>query len=161
MKKIIPIIVIGIIIGGILVGCDKGPVYNKYSDSFFDTFDTITQIVGFTETEEEFKGYVDKIHVRMLDLHRLYDKYNNYEGINNIKTINDNAGKKPVKVEKEIIDLIVFSKDMYEKTGKQTNIAMGAVLRIWSEYRDKAEFDPSNAKIPPMEDLTQANQHTD
>lgn len=161
MKKIIPIIIIGILISSILGGCEKDPVYNKYSDSFFDTFDTITQIVGYTQTEEEFKGYVDKIHIRMLDLHKLYDKYNNYEGINNIKTINDNAGKSPVKVDKEIIDLIVFSKDMYEKTGKQTNIAMGAVLRIWSEYRDKAEFDPPNAKIPPMEDLIAANQHTD
>lgn len=161
MKKIIPIIVIGILIGSILVGCEKAPVYNKYSDSFFDTFDTITQIVGYTQTEEEFKANVDKIHIRMLDLHKLYDKYNTYDGINNIKTINDNAGKEPVKVDKEIIDLIVFSKDMYEKTGKQTNIAMGAVLKIWSDYRDKAEFDPSNAKIPPMEDLTLANQHTD
>ena len=161
MKKNIFIIIIGILIGSILVGCEKGPEYTKYSDSFFDTFDTITQIVGYTQTEEEFKGYVDNIHTRMSDLHKLYDKYNNYEGINNIKTINDNAGKEPVKVDKEIIDLIVFSKEMYEKTGKETNIAMGAVLKIWSEYRDKAEFDPDNAKIPPMERLVEANKHTD
>jgi len=161
MKKIISIILIGILTMSILTGCEKSPAYGKYTDSFFDTFDTITQIVGYTQTEEEFQGYVDKIHNRMLDLHKIYDKYNNYEGINNIKTINDNAGIEPVKVDKELLDLIIFSKDMYEKTGKETNIAMGAVLKIWSAYRDEAELDPSNAKIPPMEDLIAANEHTD
>lgn len=161
MKKIISIILIGILIISTFTGCKKTPEYTKYSDNFFDTFDTVTQIVGYTKTEEEFKGYVDKIHNRMLELHKLYDKYNTYEGINNIKTINDNAGIQPVKVEKELLDLITFSMDMYERTGKETNIAMGAVLEIWSEYREKAEFDPSNAKLPPMDILEAANEHTD
>jgi len=161
MKKVVPIILIGILIIGTLVGCQTSPEYTKYSDSFFDTFDTITQIVGYTQTEEEFNEYVDKIHSRMQDLHKLYDKYNTYEGINNLKTINDNAGKQPIKVDKELLDLIVFSKEMYEKTGKETNIAMGSVLSIWSEYRDEAEIDPANAKIPPIEELLAANEHTD
>ena len=161
MKKVVPIILIGILVIGTLVGCQTSPEYTKYSDSFFDTFDTITQIVGYTQTEEEFNEYVDKIHSRMQDLHKLYDKYNTYEGINNLKTINDNAGKQPIKVDKELLDLIVFSKEMYEKTGKETNIAMGSVLSIWSEYRDEAEIDPANAKIPPIEELLAANEHTD
>ena len=161
MKKVVPIILIGVLVIGTLVGCQTSPEYTKYSDSFFDTFDTITQIVGYTQTEEEFNEYVDKIHSRMQDLHKLYDKYNTYEGINNLKTINDNAGKQPIKVDKELLDLIVFSKEMYEKTGKETNIAMGSVLSIWSEYRDEAEIDPANAKIPPIEELLAANEHTD
>lgn len=142
-------------------GCENKPVYNKYDASFFDTFDTLTQIVGYTKTEKEFRTYVDKIHSRMMELHILFDKYNNYEGINNIKTINDNAGKKPIKVDKEIIDLILFSKEWYEKTGEETNIALGPVLKIWSAYREEAELDPENAKIPPMEDLIEANKYTD
>lgn len=142
-------------------GCTKKPEYTKYSTSFFDTFDTVTQVVGYTKTEEEFDKYVAQIHNRMLVLHKLYDKYNNYEGINNIKTINDNAGLGPVKVDKEIIDLILFSKDLYENKARETNIALGPVLKIWSEYRDMAEADPEKAAIPPMEDLIEANEHTD
>lgn len=160
MKKVISIILIGILMMGIFSACEKQPEYTKYDDSFFDTFDTITQIVGYTETEEEFQGYVDTIHARMLELHKLFDKYNSYEGINNIKTINDNAGIQPIKVEKELLDMIVFSKEMYEKHGV-TNIAMGSVLKIWSQYRDEAEATPENAKIPPMEDLIAAKEHTD
>ena len=135
--------------------------YRKYSDSFFDTFDTVVTVVAYARNEQEFKSYFDKIHSRYRELHKLYDIYNTYPGINNIKTINDNAGVKPVVVPKEIIDLIKFSKEWYVRTGGKTNIAMGSVLRIWHEYREEGQDDPANAKIPPMEDLLKAREHTD
>lgn len=166
MRKKISLLLTVILIFASLTGCQQNEdppteqVYEKYSYTFLDTFDTVTQVVGYTETEEEFNGYAEKIHERMLELHKLYDKYNDYEGINNIKTINDNAGVKPVKVDKDIIDLILFCKKLYEDVGTQTNIAMGSVLEIWHDYRDEAEFNPANAKIPPMEDLLAANEHT-
>jgi len=172
MKRIIPMMLTGILIFVFLTGCQQNgnneeppteqeKVYEKYSNTFLDTFDTVTTVVGYTETEEEFNNYMEQIHSRMLELHKLYDKYNDYEGINNIKTINDNAGVKPVKVSKDIIDLILFSKNLYEEVGTETNIAMGAVLNIWHVYRDEAELNPADAKIPPMEDLLAANEHTD
>jgi thiamine biosynthesis lipoprotein len=142
-------------------GCSDRVVYNKYSNTFFDSFDTVTQIIGYTQTEEEFSLYAVDIHDRFLELHKLFDKYNNYDGINNIKTINDNAGIKPVKVKPEIMDLIVFSKQMYKDTNQKTNIAFGSVLSIWSDYREMAEADPADAKLPPMEQLLEANKHTD
>jgi len=135
--------------------------YTKYTDSFFDTFDTVVTVVAYTKSEQEFRAYFDKIHARFQELHRLFDIYNNYEGINNIKTINDNAGIKPVKVSKEIVDLILFSKEWYKRTGGQTNIAMGSVLRIWHEYREQGQDNPQEAKLPPMEDLREAARHTD
>lgn len=151
------------LITSFIVGCqkkEKNP-YQKYSESFFDTFDTLTQVVGYTKSKEEFDFYVNKIHERFQQLHKLYDIYNDYEGINNIKTINDNAGTKPIKVDKEIIDLILFSKDWYHRTNGETNIAMGPVLRIWSQYREDAEYNPQSAKLPPMEELLDAAKYTD
>jgi thiamine biosynthesis lipoprotein len=147
----------------ILVGCrnNANTEYTKYSDSFFDCFDTLTQVVGYTKSEDEFSRYFEKIKVRFRELHMLFDKYNEYHGINNIKTINDNAGKAPVKVKKEIIDLILFSKDWYIRTEGLTNIAMGSVLEIWHQYREDAIYDPANAKIPPMDALLKAAEHTD
>lgn len=166
MKRRVPLLLIGILVLSILTSCQQTEdpnseqVYEKYSSSFMDSFDTVTQVVGYTKTEEEFNMYSEKIHDRFLELHKLYDKYNDYDGINNIKTINDNAGVKPVKVSKDIIDLILFSKQLYEEVVPQTNIAMGSVLEIWHDYRDEAESEPANAKIPPMEDLIKANEHT-
>lgn len=146
-----------------LSGCSRAPrsEYHKYSNSFFDTFDTMVQVVGYAKSEEEFNRYFEKSHTRFQRLHRLYDIYNNYEGINNIKTINDNAGIKPVKVDKEIIDLILFAKDWYARTGGRTNIALGPVLRIWHDYRTEGIDDPQNAKLPPLDDLREAAKHTD
>ncbi|MGI6628333.1 MAG: FAD:protein FMN transferase [Bacillota bacterium] len=132
-----------------------------YTDSFFDTFDTIVTLVGYTKNKDEFDTYCKRVHTRMHELHRLYDIYNDYKGVNNIKTINDNAGVKPVKVNQEIIDLILFSKDWYQRTGGKVNIAMGAVLRIWHEYRQEGLDAPGSAKLPPMEALKEAAKHTD
>lgn len=160
MKKKLGIILIVVFLA-LTIGCTKDDTYEKYTYTFTGTFDTAIQVVGYTKNEMEFTKYSKKIQDRMMHLHKLYDKYNNYEGMNNIKTINDNAGIKPVKVDKEIIDLILFSKEMYEKTGKKTNIAFGSVLKIWSQYRDEAESNPANAKIPPLDILNEANKHTE
>lgn len=135
--------------------------YNSYSENIFDTFDTLVRVVAYTENEEDFRQHFETIHSRLQRLHRLYDIYNSYEGINNIKTINDNAGIKPVKVESEIIDLILFSREWSEKTGGSVNIALGPVLEIWHNYREEALYDPESAVLPPMEKLIEAAEFTD
>lgn len=160
-KVAVPVAVILLASTAFLVLRSLEPRYKKYTDSFFDTFDTVVTVVAYTKDKKEFDMYFQKIHSRFQELHRLYDIYNTYEGINNIKTINDNAGIKPVKVNKEIIDLILFAKDWYKRTGGKTNIAMGSVLRIWHDYRERGQDDPENAKLPPMEALLEAAKHTD
>lgn len=161
MKRNISILLIIILSISLLIGCESKDNYEKHSANFFDTFDTVIQVVAYTEDEAEFNSYMEKINSRFMELHKLYDIYNSYEGINNVRTINENAGIKPVKVDKEIIDMILFSKEWYEKAGSETNIAMGPVVEIWNKYRDIAEDDPSEAKLPPMEDLEKANEYTD
>ena len=161
MKRNMTIVLIIVLMIGILSGCNKESKYEKYSASFFGTFDTVTQVVGYTETEEEFSEYISIIQDRMLELHKQFDIYNSYDGINNIKTINDNAGIEPVAVSDEIIDLILLSKEWYNMSDGKINIALGPVLRIWSDYREDAEADPENADIPSMEALEAANEYTD
>ena len=143
-----------------LSGCSQNP-YKRYEASFFDTFDTVTQVIVYAESEEEFERDMEKIHKRFLELHKLFDKYKGYEGINNIKTINDKAGLEAVEVEREIIDLIIFSKEWYYRAGKETNIAMGPLINVWSKYSDKAEEDPEKATLPSMEELEKASKYTD
>lgn len=140
---------------------DPAEARARYSNSFFDTFDTVVTVVGYTKSESEFQVYYGEIYERFVELHRMYDIYNNYDGLNNIKTINDNAGRQPVRVSKEIIDLILFAKRWYTLTGGKVNIAMGSVLRLWHEYRELGWDDPENAKLPPEADLVEAAKHTD
>lgn len=156
---IIPIIIVFSFLV-VLLGCSSNnSELTRYKAQFIDVFDTATVLIQYTETEEEFEETSKIIHGQLEKYHRLYDIYNNYPGINNIKTINDQAGKSPVKVDQKIIDLLVFSKEIYYETNGKVNIAFGSVLRLWHDYRELGETDPVNAKIPPMDQLEAANQH--
>ncbi len=133
----------------------------RYEASFLNLFDTVTKIVGYAKSKEEFADYAQMIHDELEKYHQLYDIYNNYEGINNIKTINDNAGVAPVKVDKEIIDLLLLSKEAYELSHGKKNIAFGSVLTLWHQYRTEGIDNPDNAALPPMEELVARKEHTD
>ncbi|MCX7841790.1 MAG: FAD:protein FMN transferase [Clostridia bacterium] len=135
--------------------------FEKYSYEFLGAFDTMIQFIGYAQSKEQFENFVTKGRNRFFELHKLYDIYNSYEGINNIKTINDNAGIKPVEVRQEIIDIIVFSKEWHKKTGSKVNIALGPVLAIWHRFREEANKDPSAARLPDIEQLKKASEKTD
>jgi len=160
MKKKAALLLTAVILIITMAGC-SAEKYQKYTDSFFGTFDTYTTVVGYAKSQEEFDRYFKQIESRMEEMHKLFDKYNSYDGINNKRTINDNAGVKPVEVDQEIIDLIEFCKEWYDKTSGKTNIAMGPVLEIWHDYFDQASYDPSDTAIPPMDELEKAARFTD
>jgi len=137
------------------------PKLHRYEAQFLELFDTVTRVVGYSPDEETFTTYVETLRDKVREYHELYDIYNDYPGVNNIKTINDNAGVAPVKVDSRIIDLLQFAIEQCRQTGGQVNIAMGAMLSIWHEYREAGMEDPEHAKLPSVEDLQAAAQHTD
>lgn len=161
MKRLTALTIIAITL--FLTGCNQSSEkeYVRYSSSFSDTFDTLTIVLAYTETEEEFNNYLQDIHERFKELHKYYDIYNSYEGINNLKTINDNAGIQPVKVSDDIINLLADSIRWSKEIGPKTNIAFGPVTAIWHYYRSEALFDPSKAELPPMDKLLEAAKYTD
>lgn len=133
----------------------------RYETTTMDVFDTLTQITLYTENEASFEKQSNAIREELKTYHALYDIYNDYPDLNNLKTINDHAGLEPVVVDQKIIDLLNFSKEMYQATDGKTNIAMGSVLSIWHHYRDEGLKNPADAQLPPMADLKEASQHTD
>ncbi len=141
--------------------CKAAPKETRYESDFLVLFNTVTKIVAYTESKEEFTRYSKLIYDELKEYHELYDIYNSYDGKNNIKTINDHAGIKPVKVDQKIIDLLLFSKDEYKITDGKVNIALGAVLKIWHDYRKEGIDDFENAKVPPRDKLEAARTHTD
>ncbi len=157
MKRLIIALLAALLL--IASGCAKKTI--RYQAEFLGVFDTVTTIVGFSESKEEFTALVGRIKDKLTEYHRLCDIYHSYEGINNIKTINDNAGIAPVKVDKELISLLLFAKKQYYATDGKTNIALGSVLRIWHDYREKGISDPLSAELPSRKLLEQAARHTD
>ena len=143
----------------IMAGCSRPD--NAYTTEFYSVFDTISTITAYADNEEDFQAIADEIEDELMRYHQLYDIYTAYDGINNIKTINDQAGVRPVEVSQEIIDLLKFGKEMYETTDGMINIAFGSVLSIWHDYREAGQSNPEKAQLPPMEVLEEANRHTD
>lgn len=162
-KQYIPALaaILMVVIGIGLPLYQKNTQPQKYEKYYIDAFDTATQIIGYADSEEEFAIMADKINQELLRYHKLYDIYSISEGINNLRTINLNAGKAPVKVDQEIIDLLKFSIDLYEKTDGEINIAMGSVLKIWHNYRTSGINEPETATLPPMNNLQNASKHCD
>lgn len=102
-------------------------------------FDTTIAVNLYADSEKEFNEVAQEAFNNFLYLNNLFDKYNHYDNLNNIKTINDNAGKQPVKVDPILIDMLLLAKDFNEYSNGQFDITLGPVLNIWHDIREKAE----------------------
>jgi thiamine biosynthesis lipoprotein len=130
-----------------------------FSAEFFDTFDTVVTFTAFTKDRSEFEAYLKLLRDEMTRLHRLFDIYNSYDGIVNVKTINDSAGGAPVKVEAEVLELLEIAGNAYRDCDGAVNIALGPVLSIWRGYRERALSDGAGAMIPSYAELSSASRH--
>lgn len=142
-----------------LCSCITKDKKDKFTDYSFDYFDTVTTIIGYEKEKSEFDSVCNEIKELLSEYHFLYTIYNSYEE-NNLYTVNSSKGAE-VTVNNKIIDLLNFSKEMYKLTNGKTNVAMGSVLSIWHNYRNKGLNDAENAELPPMKILLDAAKHTD
>ncbi len=147
----------------LLSGCAAPLAENQpviYEASFLNLFDTITTIKGRAESKEAFSDISQQIHDELLYYHQLFDIYNDYENLNNLKTVNDQAGISPVVVDRAIIDLLKDCHRYYDLTDGRVNVAMGSVLYLWHVARNEGINDIANAKLPDMAALEEAAKHT-
>ena len=145
----------------LLCGCTgAGEEQKQYSATFLTVFDTVTTILGRDVSEAAFTEKAQAVHDELLRYHQLFDIYNEYEGLNNLKTVNDHPGE-AVSVDKAIVDMLLDCKAYYELTGGRVNAAMGSVLRLWHEAREDGLNDFANAYLPDGEALAQAAEHAD
>ena len=152
--------------------CKTDKSKEKFTKTIYGYFDTITTVTVYAESQSEFLEIAELIEARLSEYHMLYDAYHSktddgyekkYEGITNIKDINATVGGAHIKrhVDRKIIDLLLYCKEIYALTGGETNVAMGSVLKLWHDERDKAEKNPTLAALPDAEALSAAALHTD
>lgn len=142
-----------------LSGCG-GREAGPYSVTYLDLFDTVTTIIGRAESQAAFTESARQLHDLLLRYHQLFDIYNDYEGMNNLKTVNDHAGIGPVAVDEAIIALLLDCRSYYDLTGGKVNAAMGSVLGLWHEARTASLDNPEHAYIPGEEALKAAAAHS-
>lgn len=159
MAKRCVCVILSLFLAGGLVGCAPFSSAPRRSQTYMDVFDTVTEITAYGMSEAEFSADVRKLHDELTAYHRLYDIYNAYPEMNNLKTVNDAAGGAPVKVDGRIIDLLEYGLDAYERTDGRVNILFGAVLSLWHEAREQGLAAPEAAALPDAAALQAAGAH--
>ena len=158
-KRILTLVLALLMLTGCSLPRESGePIYEA---TYLNLFDTVTVIKGRAESAEAFTEVAQGIYDELEYYHQLFDIYNDYEELNNLKTVNDMAGVAPVSVDRAIIDLLTDCRGYYELTGGKVNVAMGSVLRLWHEARNYGLDHPDEAKLPDMEALKAAAEHLD
>ena len=143
-----------------LVGCSFFSSETPHSVTYMDAFDTVSTITAYGVSAGDFEIGQEKLHAELLRYHRLYDIYHTYDGVANLKTLNDAAGQGPVAVEPAVLDLLSYGLTAYEQTDGRVNIVAGAVLSLWHDCREAALNDPTTATLPSADALRAAMAHT-
>lgn len=162
-KRIICIVLAFCLTACTLCACQEQKQKSKYTTYSMDYFDTVITITGYEYSQEDFDKTANEMIKMLGEYHRLYSIYHRFDGIENLCTINElkDGAHRTVKVDKRIIDMLLYAKKMHDLTGGVMNIAMGSVLSLWHDYRTIGKDNPQNASLPPMDLLQKAMEHTD
>ena len=142
-----------------LAACSHGKTAQSYSKSFNDLFDTASTISAVDSSQEAFNSRFAAVYGILKAYSQKFDIYADYDGVVNLKTVNDNAGS-PVKVDSDIIELLKYGKSVYSSTDGKVNIAMGSVLSLWHDSRENALKNPKTASLPDDKALKNAAKYT-
>lgn len=157
MKRTFSVLLVLLLFFGCLNGCtDSAPTPKE--KSFLSYFDTVATVISYTgDDESRFDANCDAVEAIFTRYHKLFDIYHAYDGISNLHTVNQMAGVAPVAVEKELIDFLLYAKEIYTLTKGETNVMLGAVLSLWHDCRSAAKDGVS--ALPTESALAEAAKH--
>jgi thiamine biosynthesis lipoprotein len=134
-----------------LTACAPQP--GRYAHQFLGAFDTLFELTAFTETREQFDAFAADFEARVGEYHRQFDIYHEYEGINNLKTVNDYAGIAPVPVDGAVRELLTWWQGLDPALKAPCNILLGPALALWRDARERSLDDPEHAAVPDSDAL--------
>ena len=169
MRRMLAAVLSLLLLLPLLGGCGATEEKQRFVAYEYRYFDTVTQIIGYADSKEEFDAVVDRVFAMLEEYHEAFDIYYSYHTRNegdplaSIRDVNRRveAVDGTMAVTDTVYDLLSFSLKMYAATGGRTNVAMGAVLRLWHDCREEALSDPESARLPDREALLAAALHTD
>lgn len=123
-------------------------------------FNTVSNIYSYKgDSKEEFTKNSNAAYELLNEYHKLFDIYYEYSGVVNLCTINKNAGKEAMTVDPKLVEFLLYAKQIYELTNKETNVMLGPVLKLWHDAREVASNSPKDKYIPTMESLEAAYKY--
>lgn len=140
--------------------CTSEKQPQRYSTDILGSFDTVISIIAYCDSDDDFNKMKQFASERFQELHQLFDLYHAYPDLNNVNSINAQAGMQPVQVDPALIELIELSRKWYDESPGVTNIALGPVLKIWHDYRNQGLSNPEAARLPDPAELAAADLST-
>ena len=166
-KKIMPSIGILLMLGLLLIvtlsGCSKTSQNSSQAvakieprgKAYFSFFDTVSYVYSYAGDEDElFNARTEGVADILDEYHKLFDIYYEYSGINNLCTVNKQAGGDPVLVDRKLIDFLLYCKELCNLTCGAVDVMMGSVLSIWHDARTAQE-----PYLPEASALEKASRH--
>ncbi len=108
---------------------------------------TLDNMLVYEEVEEIISFYND-----------ISDKYYLYDGVTNVKTINDDPTAIHT-ISEELFELIEFSLNHQSDVNNLFNIALGPVIKVWHNYREDCN-ELGNCAIPSLAELEAQDIYT-
>ena len=127
-----------------LTACQKQQ--NLYSATWFDLFDTVAIVQGYADSQDSWNAQTQAVYSDLQRYNELFDIYHHYDGVINLYDVNARAAAAPVQVSDELYAFLRWCKDTaYPAANGATNIAAGAVLRLWHDARESDSPAPPDA----------------
>ena len=138
-----------------LAGC--GSAVTRRDKTYYTWFDTVTTVIGYG-SEKDFSAACAIVEDVLERYHRAGDIYHEYSNTANACTLNRSAGQGPVTVSPELMELLMFGREVYDLTGGECSVAMGAVLSVWHDCREAA-LAGKDVRVPSEDELRNAREH--
>lgn len=124
----------------------------KFSDTYFNLFDSFATVTVYDISQERYTEYNKIFRDTAEHLHKLFDAYNEYEGMVNICTLNLHAGENAIEISDELYIFLEYALRVSEASLGYTSLTVGALTSVWKEAI-------STKTVPSSEALEEAAKH--
>ena len=158
MKKLLFLLLV------ICMGCKTSINYTQKQMYSFDSgFDTVIAYIEWVEDgDTQYRENANKTFEKFSYYNKLFDSFHDYENINNIKTINDNAGIKAVSVNQEVIDMLLEAKYFYDISYGKIDVTAGKMISLWHDAREigmELNTHGEYGEVPNSAELEESIKH--
>ena len=158
MKKLLFLLLV------ICMGCKTSINYTQKQMYSFDSgFDTVIAYIEWVEDgDTQYRENANKTFEKFSYYNKLFDSFHDYENINNIKTINDNAGIKAVSVNQEVIDMLLEAKYFYDISYGKIDVTAGKMISLWHDAREigmELNTNGEYGEVPNSAELEESIKH--
>lgn len=147
MKRTAAWLLAALLLLSLLVGCQGQTQQVIRTDYLLDTVVTLT-LYGATEAD---------LNAAFQEIRRLSDLLDAYAPFSDLGWVQAAAGIKPVAVSPETMELLLFAKQMHERTGGYLDVTVGPLIDLWNirnggHYPTEGELSAALGRLG-MDDL--------